>query len=228
MWDTLLYIGAYTDLVPVLFLKDIKNFIFIDCVPFSKYDNTVALKEEIMTTIYASINEINEFKDVNQLGDKHFLTKLEKVMKQNNFSLIEENYFDSYLLYKNQDRTIKYYINRPFPQFLTQAIVKDMKECNMLYISGHDPDKSVFNFIKRPFTIIGTSNTVFSVNDVEENSTIKYLHTLESEFNKYYFLKMIKEYEWWKEENINEYNMDKYKLVKCNNIRDFNNFKNFV
>ena len=228
MSDTLLYIGAYTDLVPVLFFKDIKKFIFIDCVPFSSYGNAIALKEEIMTTIYASINEINKFKDFNQLGDKNFLSKLERIMKQNNFCLIEENLIDSYLLYKNQDKTIKYYINRPFPQFLTQAIVKDIKECNLLYISGHDPDKSVMNFMRKPFTIIGCSNTAYSLNELEENSTIKYLHTLESEFNKYYFLEMIKEYEWWKEENINEYNIDKYDLVKCNNIRDFNNFNLFV
>ena len=224
MSDTLLYIGAYTDLVPVLFFKDIKNFIFIDCVPFSSYGNTVALKEEIMTTIYASINEINIFKDYNQLGDTNFLSKLERIMKQNNFNLIEENLIDSYLLYKNQDRTIKYYINRAFPQFLTQPIVKDIKECNILYISGHDPDKSVMNFIRRPFTIIGCSNTNYSLNELEENSTVKYLQHFKSEFNKYYFLEIIKEYEWWKEENINEYNMDKYNLVTCKNISEFTKF----
>jgi len=224
MSNTLLYIGAYTDLVPVLFFKDIKIFIFIDCVPFSRYGNTVALKEEIMTTVYASINEINVFKDINQLGDNDFLSKLGRIMKQNNFSLIEENSIDSYLLYKNQDRTIKYYINRAFPQFLTKPIVKDIKECNILYISGYDPDKSVINFIRRPFTIIGTSNTVFSINESEENSTIEYLHHFKSEYNKYYFLEMIKEYEWWKEENINESNMDKYNLVTCKNINEFTHF----
>lgn len=68
--NTLLYIGANIDLTPVLFFKDIKNFIFIDCVPFSNNGNT-------------------------------HRSKLEKVMNQNNFILVDENKIDSYLLFRN-------------------------------------------------------------------------------------------------------------------------------
>lgn len=217
--NTLLYIGANIDLTPVLFFKDIKNFIFIDCVPFSNYGNSVALKEEIMTTIYASINEIDHFKDINELGDKDFLFKLEKVMNQNNFILVDENKIDSYLLFRNEDRMIKYYINRAFPQFLTFPIIQDIKDCNILYISGHDPDKSVFNFMRKPFTIVGCSGTVYRIDSNDENfdnSAINYLAQNHSDKNKYYYLELLNQ----KKKKYLE-SKDDYKLIKCMNIRDF-------
>ena len=224
MTNTLLYIGAYIDLIPIFFFKDIKKFIFIDCVPFSNHGNQVVLKDDIMKNIYASIDEIDKYKDINEIGNKDFLPKLEKVMKQNDFVLIENNKLDSYLLYKNQDRTIKYYINRAFPEFLTKSIKEDIKKCNILYNSGYHPNKCVLDLMMKPTTFVGSSNTCYqSLTLLDEDfntSIIRCLYENEKLINSYYILKMIKDYEYWKIENIIESNINNYKIIKCESIKD--------
>ena len=88
-----LYVGAGTDILPVIMYQDIKDFYYIDSQPASEF-GTLGFADK---TFYRA----------------NFLSNLSKVMHNNNFKIREETH--NYLRYYNPttEQNIHYYINTP-------------------------------------------------------------------------------------------------------------------
>jgi hypothetical protein len=220
--DQAVYIGAGCDIIPVLVFRDIKKFIYIDSKPFSEHGISVYTKDYVSLDTTIETREIYE--ENNLFGRSNFISDFEQIMNQNNFILeLKTKYC---LIYKNKyDQIIKYHISCSFPEFLTEEIINDIKECNTLILCGHIPNKKILSMMKYPKTIIGNCHTVYSYieSDNEHDRVSEYLLKYPYIMEKYILMKEINPYEHWEHKNIIESIRDNYKIIYCNNLIDLEN-----
>ncbi len=204
------YIGAGLDIIPVLVLNKINTFIYIDSQPISEFGMF--------------------YWNDKKMYRKHFLPKLEKLMKNNNFTkTIQKN---NYIEYTNKIQTIKYFINTPFPEKITDEIEKEIRECNTLIIAGYNPNNKIIEIMPNLKNIIGNCHTCYNHNDYEDeneknNSTFNYLINKNNPnicYN-YLLLKEIKEIEYWNLDLIKPELSDNYKIISCKDLIDFEKAK---
>ena len=136
-----IYIGAGTDLVPVIVIEDIKEFIYIDSQPFSEF-GTHAYDETNNISSYVEKKDRHE----NSFSRKFFLENLHKVMDQINFKLIDSN--ADYLLFTKDNRSVKYYYSCAFPEYIDNAIKNDIKTCDTIIMASHDPHHKIFEYLQ--------------------------------------------------------------------------------
>lgn len=203
---SMLYIGSNLDIVPVLFFKGITHFVFIDSLPFSEYGN-LSITESINKIVLkrVGLNEIDNYPP----HDPSFLSRLEITMNQNGFVSVERNTEESYILYRSNDRTVKYYYNRAFPDFITYNLIRDISKCSILYVCGHNPDDIVLDMMMKPVTFVGFSKSSYSQ---EYPLFQRLLKSTADEVNKYYLLRQ--------QEEGDELDVGNYNLIKCDDIRD--------
>jgi hypothetical protein len=218
-----IYIGAGTDLVPVIIFSNIQKFIFVDSQPFSEHGTQTYVST---TNIAKKVDKKDRFE--NCFSRNEFILNLNKVMTNNNFIKISET--DEYFLYysKESNQTIKYYYSCAFPEYTTNELRDDIKKCNTLIIVGHDPHKEVLKYLQTPTFIIGNCHTVYSsdLSDKEySNSTINTLiedHTNQKKIPYNYFLmKENKEWEYWNKDNILPSIVSNHRIILCNSLIDF-------
>ena len=214
-----LYIGAGTDMLPVILNPDIKTFTYIDSQPMSEFG-------------MLGFSDKTFFR-------KNFLENLSKVMRINSFKLKENS--DSYLRYYNEptNQTINYYINTPFPDKLTDNIKDVIKTCDVLICNGYNPNKIVLDYIQKPFVFIGSTHTSYSNNkeDYEEPSPKGFvqaglqpsepdkslfleLHSNNSLVSEYRLIQDKKYYEYWKHDKITNKIINNFDIVKYNNLEE--------
>jgi hypothetical protein len=218
-----LYIGAGTDLIPVIIFSNIHKFIFVDSQPFSEHGTHTYISA---TNISKKVDKKDRFG--NCFSRPNFIPTLTKVMNNNNF--IKESETDEYLLYysKETNQTIKYYYSCAFPEYISNELINDMKTCNTLIIAGHDPHKEVLKYLQTPAFIIGNCHTVYAPDSSDEqysNSTINTL--IENHINhkktpyNYFLIKENKEFEYWISDNILPSIINNYRIILCKNLQDF-------
>jgi hypothetical protein len=206
--NKLVYIGSNTDIIPIILLHDIKEFIYIDSSPQSEYG----------MYLYES----------GELYRHHFLPDLDKVLTNNNFKLVQKK--TNYLEYNNNiGQTLKYHINTPFPEKMNNDILKEIDNSQNLYISGFDPNKIILNYMPYLKNIYCSTHTVYDCPIKEYESDFakanSLFHELVSNKKKYdfnYFL--IKEkikFEYWIIDNITPDIKNIYEINKCNGLRNF-------
>jgi len=214
-----LYIGAGTDILPVIVNPDIKNFIYIDSQPKSQYGD-LGFGEKLFFC-------------------KNFLDNLNNIMRNNNFKLIENS--ENYLKYFNETtkQTINYYINTVISDKITKTLKNIIETCNILICIGHDPHKEILNYIKKPFIFIGSVHTCYKIEqnniDKQENSTFIELYNNPSLAEEYRLIKDKKYYDFLKHDKINNKIISNFDIVKFNNLKDlevirkktFNEFYDF-
>jgi len=194
------YVGAGLDILPVLLNEDIKEFIYIDSQPKSEFGMLGFLEKRFFR--------------------KNFLEQLNTVMHNNNFKqkISETNY----LKYFNEDtkQNINYYINTPFPDKLNDKIIEHIRDSNVLICIGHDPDKQILEYMKQPFTFIGSTHTCYQHKkdnyETPEKSSFLELHNNNYKVNRYDLIVDKKYYEYWKHDKINN------KIIKNLEIKSFN------
>ena len=202
------YIGAGVDMSPLLLFPDIKGFIYIDSRPFTECGST--LLEPYPLLFSTSI---------------HFLENIVQVMKQNNFILIKHDIFYCYIFYNHQtNQTVKYFYNCVFPLLVNHEILYELQTCDTLIMCGFHPDKIILNYIQKNPTIIGDSDTSYTIDETNidnENSIIKELHYKPEIAKNYLLIQNVIEYEYWKIENIVPSVVQNYEIIKCDTIKGF-------
>lgn len=180
-----IYIGAGVDIIPVIVLDNIAEFIYIDSRP----------RSECGMLYY----------ETGELYRKHFINELEQIMLNNNFQVNTTTYKmkDNFLEYNTYNKTLKYFINTPFPEKLTNEIKKEIAESENLIIAGFDPNKEILKLMPNLKNIYCDIHTVYGYT-YDENKDISLFYELNKENNKYnYFLiKETKYIEYWISNNI--------------------------
>lgn len=206
MIDFAVYIGAGLDIVPVLTLRHIKQFIYIDSQPFSEFGTYVYTNKNKLFD--ATLNTRHEYEENNLFGRPLFKERFKELMKENNFILQSETKYC--WIYKNDyGQIIKYHISCAFPEFLTEQIKKDISECNTLILCGHFPHNRILSLMYEPKYIICNCHTAYSCDtDEKESSVIKYL--LDNKYipEKYLLLKEQKDIR------------DDYEVIICKTLDD--------
>jgi hypothetical protein len=212
------YIGAGLDIIPVLVLRDLKKFIYVDSRPFSEFGTQVYTKEY---ESHKAILETRELHEKNNLfGRPTFLEDFKQLMKQNNFILQFESKYC--IIYKNEyDQIIKYHLSCAFPEFLTDEIKNDIFESDTLILCGHFPNILLLSMIKDLKCIIGDTHTCYTFDaddESEKNTVIKTILDNPKIVEKYFLLKEDKEYEYWEHSNIIPSIRDNYTIIKCRDL----------
>ena len=211
------YIGSGHDIIPVLVLRDIKKFIYIDSQPFSEHGTSVYTKEYIS---YESTLETREqYEADNLFGRQRFIEDYKELMIQNNFILQSESKYC--ITYKNEyDQIIKYHLSCSFPEFLTDEIISDIGECNTIILCGYFPHKKILSMMKEPKFLIGNCHTVytFTEDEGEDAKFNRYLLDHPYMIENYLLLKEDKEYEYWDHDKIIPSIRDNYKIIKCKDL----------
>jgi len=210
------YIGAGVDLIPVIIYQNIKEFIYIDSQPFSEH-GTASYNE--ITNEYISYNK-KEDRHENALSRPTFMSRLFMIMSQIHFKLIESN--DNFWLFKNNDRTVKYYYSCSFPEYIDDNIINDIKKCNTIILCGYDPNKIVFDYLQKPTYLIGNNHTVYKQIEYEDNdvSLIKYLLDNPDKIIKYYMFKEKSNYEYWYDETQIPSLINDYDIIEYHNLQN--------
>ncbi len=201
------YIGAGTDIIPVIVLDNITEYIYIDSQPRSEFGMFLYDNADL-------------FRD-------YFVPNFQKIMTNNNFTLTHNK--NNYLEYKNTDgKIIKYFINTPFPEKLTDEIKKELTDSENLILSGFDPNKVVLELMPNLKNIYGVTHTVYDCPDNEfedeesmNNSVFRELikNNYKYDYN-YYLIKEKKYFEYWIDDNIKPTIKNIFEITKFGNLSE--------
>jgi hypothetical protein len=213
--DKAVYIGAGTDILPVLLFKDIKQFLYIDSCPNSSSGHH-----------YSNDNLIH----------KSFINDLYDIMMLNNFKQLTNNINDIKDKYKciEYEHTItgqivKYYINTPFSKKITlpKNIIDDIKQCNTIIDIGHNPSNKILEYVKKPTYFIGSNTTCYNLSDTTEDSICIDLYRNKNIISKYYYLYLSKDlYKiHWKILDFSKYIQDEYIIGEVSGLDEMEYYR---
>ena len=149
------YIGAGTDVRPVQFLTYIKDFVFIDCQPFSEFGTMV--------------HECNPewcSKNCNGFSRPRFIPKLKEQMEK--IGMKYEEISDNELKFTNETQTVTYFVNTAMPDHIDR-VKERIKDFDNFIVMGHDPDSTAIKYTTKNITFWGNTKTVYSKCDDDEN-----------------------------------------------------------
>ena len=193
-----IYIGANTDIEPILLYKNIKEWILVDSQPFSEF----------------GIDRRKGFER------NYFIPELLEVMEKNNFTT-SKYVKDKYYIFTNNktNQNIKYHINCGIPEEYNK-IKDDIKDWDVLVNIGFDPDKIILNESNKikDLLFIGSNNCVYNHKNIElteedKNTVVSLLNKLDN--NNSNNVNIFKNYEMIKKQEIK----------KFTNFNDFINYK---
>jgi hypothetical protein len=199
------YIGAGIDIIPVLMLSTIKEFIYIDSQPFSEH-GTMTYSDTFETK-----HVEKEERFTNLFSRPNFIPILRSVFKQNDFTIVNET--ADFILFNRKKQTVKYYYSCAFPEYVDEQIRQDLIDCDTLILCGYDPNKIILDYIQIP-TIITNSHTIY---DKPEDSNSLFAELLETpkRASNYLHLQEQKAVDYWIPENLIPSIVDNYKLIEA-------------
>ena len=192
------YIGAGLDIIPIIVMHDVREFIYIDSRPHTQYGNWRPKDESI------------------SFYEKSFVPRLNKLMQNNNFTLKRSE--EQYLEYTNHsNQTLKYYINTAFPN-ISDEVRADISKSEHLILCGFDPHKSILQYLPNLKYIWMNAHTVYNIPDGEyesedqkNNSTFRMLGRHPDPY-QYRLIKEKTAYEYWNDKNIVPEIKDNYEI----------------
>jgi len=187
--EKILYIGTSLHLDPLVDFNLTKEFIFIDTLPRKQYnDNNIFDIKSYNKNFYSDLIlycyrlgfslefkvdlDKNYYKKTMTIKDRLYYMFFKKVPKHINPTLL--------LFYnKETEQVLKYYISTNIEYNINNNIIKDIESCDSLIMS-YEPIIKIFDYIKRPISVIGYYYMSF---DFYEKLDIKNKEI----FNKYYY-----------------------------------------
>jgi len=180
----IIYIGAGLHTSVLQDFKNTKKFIFVDARPRNEYGYEY---------YYRPFYRDSFVKDLIASMKKEGFNLISKTSLTDNYSEINVKDLDSTLLHFStgagrnlrSERNVNYYISTGFPNdfYDNKVLQEDIKDCDSVLISGHDPNSCFIDIIKKPFHMIGYSRTYYPKNieeykrhqDQEERSIYNWL-----------------------------------------------------
>ena len=182
------YVGAGLDLKIIKNIPDVKNFVFIDSLPNSKFgidENWTRDSSHIFSCICPGWAPF-----INTYSRPNFISDLKKTAIQEDFTLVSEE-VNKKLIFNYKDQVIKYFVNTSIPQHLP-FIKNDIKNFDHLIVAGFFPHHTILNYTNKNITFWGNTNTIYNYiqnnclynNQNEYENTVIYKLNNESLYEK--------------------------------------------
>ncbi|VVU95323.1 hypothetical protein CPAV1605_1074 [seawater metagenome] len=162
-----IYLGAGTDILPLILYSSIKNWILVDSQPLS------------------------EFGIIREKGyeRKSFIPELLCKMNKHNFLYQSSNFENKLIFYNSKTKQkVLYYINCAIPEEYNK-IKEDISGWNVLVDIGFHPNNIIFDAaaIDTPLLLIGHANTCYYFDKEADdyNDVINTIHLKNFYFSKY-------------------------------------------
>ena len=172
-----IYFGAGLDTRPLINLDDVKEFIYIDCQPYSEFGNIRSGNlDEDGYDYYERPNFINKI-----------ITEFKKV----GFNL-KTNIFDTLYFSNSNDTIVKYYINISIPDDIN-LIFDELDYFDYLIVAGYHPSYKIMNYIdpNKKVNFVGFYDTYYGNSEFEfEDNIISKLYSekvFRNNFLKFYY-----------------------------------------
>jgi hypothetical protein len=192
-----LYLGAGNDIEVVNYFPKCNEFILIDTQPRSEHDTKDYFYEGFYRDTFFNrvikkcekygfiLNEIIEL-EPNYIKNIQTIETSSEYM--NNISDIP--YINPHLLiFKNKDRTIKYYISTNILFNITPILEDDIKTSDTLYVAGYHPDVELLKYINKKINFVGDDKTIYFLEpDEDEHTIISNNIELNDYFDNYYLV----------------------------------------
>lgn len=171
MMSKILYVGAGLHTEIIKNFPTVKKFILVDSRPRTEFGYEYYFRPFYRPYFFEEL--------ISKLRDYELK---ENVKLTNNYEEINREHLDPTLLHFIKEKIeLKYFISTGIPcDLYNEIFVNELRDCDTLLISGHDPNSRIMDYIKKPFHFIGYSSTYFPKNlesfeEDEYNSAIKYI-----------------------------------------------------
>lgn len=202
--NTLVYIGAGTDCIPLLMLDSIQEFIYVDCQPKSEFGT-----KEFETGIFY----------------RHgFLPRLDAILQRLSYKSIKKE--ANYLEYRNiKGQNLKYYINTSFPEHLTDELREHMRSAENLMLAGFDAHKCILDLMPALRNIYCDDETVYVSDEYESEyqKEVSVFRALSENKGLYshFLIKQLEPFEYWVDENIRLEAKRVHAVERCDGLDNY-------
>ncbi len=193
--NKILYIGTWHHIQPVRDFPLVKEFIFIDTQPRSKWDDKSYDSKFYKRDFYDDLIHkcicfgfqlMNEYiLDPNYY--KSILTIKQRVY-YSFYSTLPHHINPTLLVFFNEKtrQTIKYYISTNIQYNMCATLQKDIEDADALIVSGYHPHIKLLEYFTKPKIFIGYSGTYYNIdeNNGDASTIISVLH--QSEKSEYF------------------------------------------
>tara|TARA_Y100000591_G_scaffold279618_1_gene258229 strand:+ start:951 stop:1619 length:669 start_codon:yes stop_codon:yes gene_type:complete len=204
------YVGAGLDLKIIKNIPEVKNFVFIDSLPNSKFgidENWTRDSSYIFSCICPGWAPF-----INTYSRPNFISDLKKTAIKEDFKLVSEE-VNKNLKFEYKDQTINYFINTSIPHHLP-LIKNNIKNFDHLIITRFFPHHTILNYTTKNITFWGNTNTIY--NNIQNNCLY---NNQENKDTVIYKLN---------NESLYEKKFKKFNVIQNNNITCFRFWENFI
>ena len=148
-----IYVGAGSDILPLLCYPDVKEWIYIDSQPNNEFGPEY-------------VKEFSRPYFINDIINKFFMFEFE-INK-----LVNKKDFIEFINFKT-NQIIKYYFNIYLPDNIDK-VKNVIQEWDTLIVAGHHPDSCIMDYKRRnyPSTFIGFTQTIYRNEDHDNQNNI--------------------------------------------------------
>jgi cytochrome c2 len=207
IFNKILYIGSGLDLKPISHFPDTKEFVYVDTLPRSEWDDYNYMGDGLREDLYSSsflMNlcdicttnnfELLYFTELDPKFYKKIMTcsqrfiykfKPKKLPKYINPHLIT-------FVNRNTGQKLKYYFSTNIEKYMDKVLLQDIIDSDALIVSGYWPKQKVLQYFHGPKIYIGYSNTLHGLypdilDDYEKTTIISFLYETTSTTSLKYF-----------------------------------------
>ena len=149
-----IYIGSGWDVNPIVFLNHIKDWVYIDCKPFSEF----GVRVHKCDTRWCSKK---------CLGFKRpcFIPRIRKEMER--IGMKYKKISDNELEFTNETQRVTFFVNTSMPEHIYR-VENRIQDFNHWIIMGHDPNIAALEHTSQNITFWGNTNTVYTKDSTED------------------------------------------------------------